>query len=414
MKYILLILLAGITTFKIAYPAEDPTEVLTLEKSINIALENNLNIKISDSDIDIMQARLLKSKASYYPEIEFKFIAPFVGRESGIFADQLLWDFGRTPNLVKASKGNLAASNYSKYATVNDVILNTKIGYYNILISKNYLDSSEHAVKEFEKKLEQIDNFVRLGRSSRLELTKARVNYSQAKLDLINRNHQFNIAKEELINILGLNSVFNYELHDYLHYNEYEDDIDEVIKAALKNRPELKKLQSQILSKRATLKASKQDHYPKLVARTAYRFDGDGATGPDFIAGIGINFPLFKGFSKTASVNESIASLTKIQNVMELTKRNIMLEIKKLFYDIKSARQKIKVTKEALVSSEETLELTQELYNAGRNSQVELLEAMSLYSSSKSNNSQSIYYYKIAKAKLDWATAADLSDLTKN
>ena len=50
------------------------------------------------------------------------------------------------------------------------------------------------------------------------------------------------------------------------------------------------------------------------------------------------------------------------------------------------------------------MELTEELYKAGRKSQVDLLEAKAIYSRSKTDNLSSIYNYKVALAKLQWAT----------
>ncbi|NIS07526.1 MAG: TolC family protein, partial [Candidatus Dadabacteria bacterium] len=120
------------------------------------------------------------------PQIRFRFILPFVERESGVFADQLLWDFWRTPSLVKASGASLESSRHKRNATVNDVILNTKIAYYNLLINQNIYETNRYEVEEFEKKLEQTENFVKLGRKSRLDLTKARVDMGHAKLNLLN------------------------------------------------------------------------------------------------------------------------------------------------------------------------------------------------------------------------------------
>ena len=60
------------------------------------------------------------------------------------------------------------------------------------------------------------------------------------------------------------------------------------------------------------------------------------------------------------------------------------------------------------------MQLTEELYKAGRKSQVDLLEAKSLYSRSKTDNLASIYNYKVAVAKLHWATGEQLSGIDKN
>jgi len=414
MKTFLLILILQFAYLTSAFCNEDRLEILDLNKSIQLAVENNLNIKISDANVDITAARHKKSKSTLYPQIRFRFIVPFVERESGIFVDQLIWDFWHTPSLINASRATLQSSKYQRSTTINDVILNTKTAYYSLLINKNILETNKYEVQEFEKKLLQMQNFVELGRKSKLDLTKSKVSRGHAKLNLLNSQKELELAKANFINLLGLEGEFNYTLKDESKYETYDLDVSKITQLAIKNRPELKKLLSDESSTRSTLKAATRDHYPKIVARTAYRFDGEGATGPDFIAGIGLNFPLFQGFSRVAAVDESRASLRRIKTEIEISKRNIILDIKRLYLDLKYSRQKIDVTIDGLISAEETLQLTEELYKAGRKSQVDLLEAKSLYSRSKTDNLASIYNYKVAVAKLHWATGEQLSGIDKN
>ena len=209
MKKLLLIIIIQLAYLTTAFCNEDNLETLDLNESIKLAVENNLNIKVSDANVDIFAARHKRSKSPLYPQINFRFIVPFVERESGIFADQLLWDFWRTPSLVKASRATFESSRYNRSTTVNDVILDTKIAYYNLLINKNILQTNKYEVQEFEKKLLQTESFVEHGRKSKLDLTKAKVNRGHAKLNLLNSQKELELAKANFINLLGLEEDYN-------------------------------------------------------------------------------------------------------------------------------------------------------------------------------------------------------------
>ncbi|MDP2960097.1 MAG: TolC family protein, partial [candidate division Zixibacteria bacterium] len=65
--------------------------------------------------------------------------------------------------------------------------------------------------------------------------------------------------------------------------------------------------------------------------------------------------------------------------------------------------QKIRLTDEALKSAEEDLKLTQEKYNLGAASMLELLDANVSYKTAKSNQVQSLYDYNLALAKYEKA-----------
>jgi len=252
MKTFLLILILQLAYLTSAFCNEDRLEILDLNKSIQLAVENNLNIKISDANVDITAARHKRAKSPLYPQIRFRFIVPFVERESGIFVDQLIWDFWHTPSLINASRATLQSSKYQRSTTINDVILNTKTAYYSLLINKNILETNKYEVQEFEKKLLQMQNFVELGRKSKLDLTKSKVSRGHAKLNLLNSQKELELAKANFINLLGLEGEFNYTLKDEAEYETYDFDVSKITQLAIKNRPELKKLLSDESSTRSS------------------------------------------------------------------------------------------------------------------------------------------------------------------
>ncbi|TFG76213.1 MAG: hypothetical protein E4H21_06985, partial [Thermodesulfobacteriales bacterium] len=91
--------------------------VLTLQEAIGLAIENNPAIEISDATVDISRAGVKNAKSVYYPQISSRIIVPFIGRESGFFLDQLIYDFGRTSNSVKSTKAILKSRKFDREST---------------------------------------------------------------------------------------------------------------------------------------------------------------------------------------------------------------------------------------------------------------------------------------------------------
>ena len=388
------------------------TEVLTLDEAIKIALESNPGIIISDASVDVMKAKVQNAKSIFYPQVEFRFILPFIERESGVFVDQLIWDFWRTPNLVKANKAQLESSRYDKTGTQEDVILNTKIAYYTVLAKRHTLDAAKKKLTEQEKRLEQIENFFNLGRESKLGVTRAKVNLGNSKLNLITAKNDLEIAKLKLLKALGIEERdFNYELVDMLEYTVVDLNLENAISKALDSRPELKSLMAKEAGMRASLSASRQSLlFPEILGRAAYRFEGEGATGPDFIAGVGLRFPLFEGFSDVSRVSEERAKLRQSQAQVESLKRQIASDLKELYLNLKYAEESLQVTETSNTSAEENLELAREEYRLGKSSEVELVEAESILASTTADHIQAIYNYKIAIAQLERATGEKIEE----
>jgi len=380
-------------------------EPLTLDQAISIAIENNPAIAISDATIDISKAGVKNAKSIYYPQISSRIIVPFIGRESGFFLDQLIWDFGRTSNRVKSTKALLKSTEFDKETVEDDLILSTIISYYNVLSERHIALAMEKQVIESEKRLEQAEGFYKSGRVPQIEVTKAEVNLGNAKLEQIAAQNNFEIAKANLQTIMGIeDSSFNYELEDSTELSISPYQLEESIIQALGSRPELKSLESQKVAMTANLKASKKEFYPEVFGRTAYRFEGKGAETPGFIAGVGVKFPIFEGFSRFAKVEDSKANLRLANAELRSTKANIISQIKQLHLDLHFAKENINVTKRTRESAEQSLLLARERYKLARASSVELAEAESLYATSNAKYMQAIYNYNINVARLKRAT----------
>ena len=380
-------------------------EIITLDEAIDLALLNSPSITISNANVAISRAGVKNAKSVYYPQISSRVIVPFIGRESGFFLDQLIYDFGRTTNRVKSAKALLRSSKFDRDSNEDELILNTIVGYYTVLAENHIALAMEKKVIENEKRLEQTQGFHQLGRVPLTEVTKAEVNLGNARLEQIESKNKLEVAKVNLMTTMGLEEQeLGFELEDSTDISIVTYELEDSIVQALGSRAELKSLEAQKKAMRANLKASKKEFYPEIFGRTAYRFEGKGAETPGFIAGVGVRFPIFEGFSRFARVEDSKANLTRAKAELRSTRAAIVSQIKQLYLDLEFAKENIQVTKRTKESAEQSLNLARERYNLARASSIELAEAEALFSISNARYMQSIYNYNITVARLERAT----------
>ncbi|MCI0454617.1 MAG: TolC family protein [Candidatus Dadabacteria bacterium] len=408
MRVLFLLLIISLSILSTSSLAQETAETLTLDKAIEIALENNPSLEASRATVDVMKARVQGARSDLFPQIESRFIYPFVGTESGVSLDQLIWDFGQTSNIIKATKAQVKSSEYDKKASREDIILDTKVAYYTVLTQKRIVEASEKRVIENERRLEQAEVFYKVGRISKIEVTKAKLNLGNARLNLMTAKSNLEKAKLQLSTAMGMLGDFNYELEDMLEYIIIDVNPEQAINKAFEQRPELDSLEAKKVAMKANLKASKQEFYPTIFGRTAYRIKGEGATQPGFIAGIGVQFPIFEGFSTLSDINEAKANLRRSQADIEFMKGQILSEVKQSYLNLRLSEESIKVTETSRTSAEENLELVRERYRLGRASAIELAEAEALYASTNADFLQAIYNYKIAVAQLERAIGEEL------
>jgi len=399
-KYALLILIVFFTQAYSVLSQNSP-KVITLDEAIVIGISNNHSLVLSKLDIDISKARLKEAKSDYYPQIESIIVVPFVERESGFFLDQLIWDFGRTSNIVKATKYQLAASEYNMDQKLRETVQNTTIAYYNALINKNFVISAGKSLRKNELILQKSEELNKIGRTSNIDLTRAKYDLGEARLELNRQKNSYIVSKLELIDVIGGEFAKDIELVDEEEITFKDYDLESSINKAIKNSAVLKKVDSELLASRANAKASKSEFYPVIFGRTAYRFEGEGGEDfPAFIAGVGFKFPIFEGFSRFARLDIREAESTRSLIQYENTKKEIQTEITKVFLDLEFSKQSMEITLSNRDIAESNLNLINERYRLGTASRIELVDAELFYAESNSNYLESIYNYKINETKL--------------
>lgn len=390
--------------------AAENIEVLSLDRAVAIALEHNPTLQAASASIDVMKARVQDTRSALFPKVDARFIYPFVGTESGVSLNQFIWDFKRTQNLIKASKAEMRSSEFDSIVNRDDLILRTKMAYYAVLIQTFMVGAAEKMVREHEKRFEQAESFLRVGRLSKIDMAKIKIGLGNARINLINTNNSLEQAKIRLAIVMGIEGDFRYQLEFVPDYHKIDGNIDEWIHMALQRRPELHSIEAKSLAMQANLLASKQDFYPKFFGRLEYRIEGEGAEQPGFIVGVGFRVSLFDGFSKSSKVKEAKANIIRSNADMESMKQQVESEVRQSYFNLQAAEESIQVAETSKIAAEESLEFAKERYRLGRGSDIELAEAESLFASTTASYVQAIYNYKVSVAQLERAIGKNIAE----
>ncbi len=326
---------------------------LTVEKAIELAKQNNPSLDLSKADIAVAKSRVRKARSNYYPQIKSKVVVPLVGAESGVSLDQLIWDFGKTSKIVEAAELETDATEYSHEQNIEDVITETKISYYRAIIAKNNSLALQKAVEKNRLLLMKTRELLKSGRSSNISLTRANSDLAESKLELTNAENTEENNMLELFNNMGVEPDDKYELVEEQDIEKIKYNLNESIEKAVNSSLTLKKLRAELAGIEARLGAKKSEFLPEVFGRTAYRFEGEGADDegtdtPAFIAGVGIKFPIFLGFSRFAELDESNARYTRAKSRMKQARELLSSRVKKIYMDINYAIKRMEVTRNNL------------------------------------------------------------------
>ena len=432
MKRTILLLLMLLLFISPAY-AEDiikKGELLTLERSIGIALLRHPSILAAKGSVDVSRAREGQAESGYYPQIaasagysrqqpstistgtttvgirRIQTSHSFEQYSTGVNASQMLFDFGKTRTQVRVQNNYVDASRSDLGNIEEQVIFNVKQAYYDTLRAKRNREVAEDTIRQFEHQLAQAKAFYEVGTRPKFDVTKAEVDLSTARLALLRADNSVSISLVNLNNAMGVPDAPQYMLEEHPFQPKALVSVEEAYKRAFENRPDLMALASRKKAAEESVALAQKGYYPFLTGNAGWTWAGEGgqfATGDGWNAGVTLSVPIFTGFLTKNQVAEAKATLSVVSANEEALKQNVMLEVQQAYINLKEAAERITVAALTVQQATENSEIATGRYSAGVGNPIEVTDAEVALSRAKLSHNEALYDYVIAHASLEKA-----------
>ncbi|GGD48149.1 hypothetical protein GCM10012288_23010 [Malaciobacter pacificus] len=402
-------------------------KIISLEELIEIAVENNSNIKISKYAKEKQKASYKLAKTDYLPKVTLNGeLASYDIRSAGtklndnsvtgytLSASQLLYDFGRTSNQIESAKKSLEASSFETIENISSTVLNTKKAYYNILNNYQQISLAKESIKIDELHLEQADNYFNAGVRTLIDVTDAKLQLSNSKLSLVQSEYSLKNAKTNLISILGVQNSDEIEIKEDAEiktalkgFERNNLNLEELLKTGLENRAEIKVFEKQIEASKLQLDNTKKEYYPTLDLQATHSDkNSDEIANIDTqqtTAGVYLKWNLYTGNSTEHNKKIALVDLSSLKQQLVQQKLQIKEDITNAYLQVKENEENIRIGVLNLKLSADKLDLANQRYKAGLNDLIEVSDSKLAYTQAKSQLINSYYNYLNSKATLDYA-----------
>jgi len=417
---------------------------LTIEEAIQIALKNNSTLKsayetyrasksyafgawgnfLPRADVSLGRNQYQKDRQFFSTEPQRMVFDPvkndsvpdysFRSKSAydfGISVSQTIFDGGLSWFNLGQGRALLSSSEYSYRQTKQETIVAVKIASFGLLKAQTLLEVQQDVVKRAQQQLDIAKARYDLGSASLSDYLKAKVLISNAKLDLVNAKNAVEIARATLNTVLGISVNSPTSIDAKLEYQKYEVNLDNSLKTALATHPLVEKSKADLDASEAQLMSAWSRHLPSLTARFDYGwFDArfpdnrrDWGRIDSWAVSFVVSMNIFSGFQITSDINAAKHSKRAADERLSQQKKDLELQIRTAYLNVQSAEEKISVTQEAAKSAEQDLNLTQEKYNLGAASTLELLDAQVSYRTAKTNEVNALFDYTVAVSELEKA-----------
>jgi len=317
---------------------------------------------------------------------------------------QLIYDFNQTPDKLRAANRSVDSFRASERTTELQVLLGARRAFFTARANHALVRVADETLTNEQKHVVQVKGFVAAGTQPEIALATELTSLANDKVALITAQNNYEIAKAQLNQSIGIVGDSNYDVADEgLPAIEGEEGPDEtLVQYALKTRPEIVAFEKSRESDELTIKSFKGAYGPTLSALGSAGTSGlalDSMT-PNWAVGAQLLWPVFQGGLTTGQVHQAEANLSYVDAQLDAEKLQVRFDVMQAVLTLRAAKVSIDASNEALVNAREQLRLAEGRYQSGVGSIIELGDAQVAATNAAAQVVQADFNLATARAQL--------------
>ncbi len=297
-------------------------------------------------------------------------------------ADISLIDVGNWFSLAAAG-AEKARAKLNVLASEQNLIYAVKISFYAYLASVENVKVQQEAVRRAEEQLKLIESRFKLGSASRSDVLKQKVQYGNDQLSLLQATNSVTNAKADLAYTIGLDPREEVQFSTEYRVREYAGSLGEAIDFGMSNNPRVLAQEKTVAQTKHSLRAAQSSYLPTLSLYADYtKFNGTQAYPVAFdyssnsrMFGFSVGLNVFDGFYRESQVTSAKVYHNNARAQLADTRNSAVSDIKTAYLEIDRLKEQKSVSQENVEAASEDLKITQEKYNLGAATILDLLDA---------------------------------------
>lgn len=419
----------------VSYGSDERT--VSLDDCINIGLENNKTLKISNQKINSARAKIDEIDATRLPSLKFlgsytrlsevdKFVMPGVESASSLFpvilnnyalkltVQQPLFTGFRLENNAELVRNSETITKYEYSKERNQLVYDIKTAFWNYYKAKENLRSIDSSLAQFKAHLKDIQNLKDNGFAMDNDVLKVQVQLSNTEMQRIEAANNVSLAMMSLNNALGISISTTTNLKNESPTTDYTiPQLTSVLDSARNRRPELKSSLMQIKAGQNSIDMTKSAWWPQVNLYGNVYYNNPNSRKnpqqPEFLAtwdcGVSVSYDIWTWRQTSYQTQQAEASLEQAKYALEMSKDAIDLEVSQSYLNLIKCKEKIPVAERVVGQARENVRVTRERMLSGMALSSDMIDAEVALLQSEINLTASKADFELAKAKLEKATA---------
>ncbi len=402
---------------------------LSMDEAVRLALENNRQIKIAENKVSLNEAKYDEANANLFPQLKFSarysrlnrldpFIIDFPFLPAGgitiyeplenHYSTKLSLDYPifsglRLSNNAKMQSSLYKASKEELNASKNEIEFAVKSLYLKYMFAFRSREYVVINIQQLESSLKTAKDFYTNGLATENDVLKIEVALTNAKVKLLEVEDQIENINLNMCNLLSLkldSKIIPTEKIDTSVFVYPQDQ-----NLSLINRPEIKAAEKYLIAGEFGITMAKGSWFPNLILNANYEYARPNTRifplkdewKYSWDVNLVFQFTIWDWLIPKYKTEQAAAQYEQSKFLLEDIKARANAELINNSNQLKTAIEKIKLTKKELTQAEENFRITKNKYEVGLLTTTELLDANRLRFEAELHNYESMINYLILK-----------------
>src|SRR5213080_419622 len=405
----------------------------TIEQAVAVAQERNPEILIARKKVLAARGSFIEARSGYLPSLSSSGLYDKRQTQSEtnlrqedynaiLKLEQNLYTGGAVTSQVAIAQLNIAKANYELQEIVSRVTMDVRIAFNELLLNRAKVRVREDSAQVLDEELKNQQQRFSAGIVSKLNVQRAEVALANERPELFNAQTDLKNSYLRLAELFGTDvrpgaQTPPFEISGELQYRPNHADLNDCLARADTNRPVIKARQKDIEIEDRQYVLDRSATRPHVRAFSGYEVysERDPEVGPEFnyggVVGINATWNIFDGFATKGRMQATRARREAAVQALAAARRSVASEVRSAFFDLQQAQRVLESETKNVQTADEALDVAKGNFAAGLGTQLDILQAASDVTRTRTTRLSAIYLHNAALARLAHACASSTEAL---
>jgi outer membrane protein len=411
----------------------DAAPVYTIEQAVALVQEHNPDVLIARKKVMAARGGFIEARSGYLPWLSSSGLYDKRQTQSEtslrqedynaiVKVEQNIYTGGATGSQVTIAQLNIAKANFDLQETISRAIMHVRIAFNELLLNRAKVRVREDSVRVLDEELKSQQQSFTAGIVGKLNVQRAEVALANERPELFDAQTELKNSYLHLAELLGIDvhpgaQSPPFEISGELQYRPNHPDLNDCLARADADRPLIKAREKDIEIEDRQYVLDRSATRPHVRAFSGYEIysERDPDVGPEFnyggVVGINATWNIFDGFATRGRMQATRARREGAVQALAAARRSVASEVRGAFFDLQQAERVLENETRNVQTADEALDMAKGNFAAGLGTQLDVLQAASDVTRTRTTRLSAIYLHNVALARLEHACASSAEAL---